>query len=200
MPFIKRTILRLSLLSAILLATGSANAAMIELVFLDIDPMVQNNYVGDYIEADLVISGLELSDLGSFDIDITYDTSILEFSSYELGDQLGDLDLFEADDWSNGEYSKGIINVAELSYLTATELEGQLSSFTLATLGFYGVGEGVSELAVGYMDLGDANSIELDTVGTASGYVVVNPVPVPGAIWLLGSVLIGIVGLRKRNR
>jgi hypothetical protein len=27
-----------------------------------------------------------------------------------------------------------------------------------------------------------------------------NPVPVPAAVWLLGSGLIGLIGIRRRNR
>lgn len=34
---------------------------------------------------------------------------------------------------------------------------------------------------------------------TSDGDIILNPVPVPGAVWMLGSALLGLVGLRKRN-
>ncbi len=38
----------------------------------------------------------------------------------------------------------------------------------------------------------------MPTTGVPEGVGVATPVPIPAAVWLLGSGLIGLVGLRKR--
>jgi hypothetical protein len=41
-------------------------------------------------------------------------------------------------------------------------------------------------------------SVKIDFIGTNDGVDNVSPVPLPGAVWLLGAGLIGLVGVRRR--
>ena len=41
--------------------------------------------------------------------------------------------------------------------------------------------------------------LEDDGTGNAQLYTQINPVPVPAALWLLGSGLLGLIGIRRRN-
>jgi len=53
----------------------------------------------------------------------------------------------------------------------------------------------VTELTI---TLESGSSVGAETVGVDN--IVVNSVPIPGAVWLLGTGIIGIVALRRRNR
>ena len=152
--------------------------------------------VGETISVDVEISGLESVDLAGFDLDVSFDDSVLDFTGYTLYDELG---AIPADAWdlSNGDDGFGTINLAEMSWLW--DLSGQSDSFTLATLTFEGLEVGCSDLTFTYADLSDdwGDVITIDSLG--DGSVDVNPVPLPGAVWLLGSGLAGLVGLKRRK-
>lgn len=151
--------------------------------------------VGDTVNVDINISGLENVDLATFDLDVTYDEFVLSFNSYTLYDGLGIISD-DAEDWSNGDDGFGTVNLAEVSYLL--DLSGQSDSFTLATIIFDGLAVGNSALEFACVDLGDGlgDAIDVDSLGTAG--VDVNPVPVPAAVWMLGSGLVGLMGIRRK--
>ena len=69
-------------------------------ITIGFEPVSQIVPVGESVSVDLVISGLgDYSEpsLGAFDLDITYNTAILDFTGYTLGSYLGDLSLWEAE-------------------------------------------------------------------------------------------------------
>lgn len=182
----------------ILLATGLtlALAASAQAAGLSFSPVTATMTVGNTVNVDINISGLESVDLGSFDLDVTYDEFVLSFNSYTLYDGLGVIPD-EADDWSLGDDGSGTINLAEVSYLS--DLSGQLDSFfTLATITFDGLAVGNSALEFTYVDLGDewGDPVAVDFLGTAG--VDVNPVPVPATVWMLGSGLVGLMRIRRK--
>ena len=119
--------------------------------------------VGNQVDVGVVIT--ELGDggapsLGGFNIDIGYDPTIIDFTGYVLGPYLGDISLGQAQDLSSGEYSSGVINIYELSFLLGNALvdlygwgppyldDIQPSSFTLATLTFDTLSLGSSPLNI----------------------------------------------------
>lgn len=165
-------------------------------VTLSFNPSTATVGMGDQIGLEITISGLEDVDLGAFDLNLNYEDTFLSFDSYVLGDGLGDIDAGDAADWSQGDLGGGVINLAELSWLD--DLSSQPDSFCLATVFFTGSAVGTSSLSFSDVDLGDEWGDSITDPSLETGSVTV--VPVPTALWLLGSGLIGLVGLRRRGR
>ena len=178
-------------------------------VSLSLSPASQTVSVGGTAWVDLVVGGLGDStspSLAGFDVDVTYDSLILTIDPYAVlfGAFLGDISFFEADASATGGEASGVVNVYELSFLAADELDAlQPASFTLAKLPFLANGPGTSGLGYGEMvSLSDVFGyvFELDTTGgsvAAGGGGV--PVPEPSCLLSLGLVLIGLAGLKKKK-
>ena len=169
-------------------------------ITIGFEPVSQIVPVGEPVSVDLVISGLgDYSEpsLGSFDLNITYDTAILDFTGYTLGSYLGDISLWEAVDDSWGETTPGTINLAEVSLLSVSELDAlQPSSFPLATLTFDTLTIGTSSLDISITALADAYGDPL-SADVQSGNI--SPVPEPASFILIGFGLGGI-GISRRKK
>jgi len=192
-----------ALLFACLIQAPLAHSALIGL-----QPATTFANTGDSISLDLVISDLgsfSPDSLGAFDISVGFDASALSFTSYSLGDFLGDVDIAEAIDASGGDLG-GAVNVAEVSLLSALALDTlQPGSFILATLNFNVIDLEVgmeTQLSVqpGFV-LADAFGFVLSA--TASGPASVqggsSSVPVPGTLLLLVTSLFGWLTLKRRH-
>lgn len=157
---------------------------------------------GNVIVLDIDITGLESFDLGAFDLDVDYDENSYEFHDYFLTDALGSISFGDAEDWSFGNNdTAGTVNLSILSYLD--DLGYQPSAFTLATLVFSGddapvaLNDMPAEFNLSINELSDSfgDAIPFTISGTE-----INAVPAPAAAWLLGSGLIGLVGIRRHRR
>lgn len=174
-------------------------------VILKLSPTSQTALPGDNISLDLIISGLNAGgapSLGDFDLNIAFDITKLSFTSYSLGSFLGVISSFEADDFSSG-VSGGLINLAEVSYLSPTNLDSlQGSSFTLATLLFHvdvlgnGASTNVSFSQINALGDGFGNSLDIDAANSAT---VSNNVPEPSSALLILLGLSGLSWLRLRK-
>ncbi len=107
------------------------------------------------------------------------------------------------------DYNQAITFGNTISFLLtfnmpASGVAGGSSTFSL---GLFADALGITPLVnlSGGNYAGTALTVTLDNNGTVSGQVLVNPsqasaVPIPAAAWLLGSGLMGLVGLRKRAK
>jgi hypothetical protein len=147
------------------------------------------------LDVEVTISGLGRFDLTAFDLNLNYDDTLLIFSSYALTEELGDIDLGDAEDWSSGDDGSGTLNLAVVSYLD--DFSAQADVFTLATVTFTGEETGLADINLSDILLIDEfdNELPFTVDGTH-----INVVPLPGAFWLLGSALVGIFGLHRRAR
>lgn len=183
-------------------------------LMLWLDPAFQiTPGTGDDVSVTLMAGGLGNNNalsLGAFDLDIHFDPGVLSFTSYTLFDGLGDLALFEAGDFSLGEFGPGLIGLTEVSFLSAAILDGaQPGIFSLAELFFHidAMGPGESTTVSVHpltnpFAFSDAAGNELDVLVTGDAVIAtigggdIN-VPEPSTIALMG---LGLLTLLTRRR
>ena len=186
----------------ILLLTGFIQTPVAQAALIELQPSpFLAATTGDSIAMNLVVSGLGTDSLGAFDISVGFDSSALSFTSYSLGNYLGNINLLEAIDGGVGD-TGSTVNVSEVSLLSAFDLDTlQPGSFTLATLNF-----NVINLPAGTMTqlsvlsglvLGDALGSPIAVTGLGSTNV--GTVPVPGTLFLLAASMLGWLALKRRQ-
>jgi len=196
-----------------LLHIGAASAALVSF-----DPNNQTVALGNPVSVDLVVSDLGADILTGFDLEISFDDSILSFQSFTVGPGATGLDPFGLDSglFSYGfELFPGTAAVGDLSLESDNTLLGiddgfsplhpdgeQPNSFVLGTLNFDSLSLGTSALTIssallaGELDAqGFATELQADVM---SGSISV--VPVPAAVWLFGTGLVGLIGFSKRRK
>jgi len=126
------------ILSVMLVAPLSAS------VLLSFQPSSAVASNGSPLAVDVVISGLGLPpEVGSFDVFVGYNPALLSPVDVTFGLLLGDPLLFEALTASDISSVPGVVEGAEVSLLTTTDLDlRQSASFTLFTVDFMGIGNG----------------------------------------------------------
>lgn len=187
MQAMTRKLLGVAALSAAFLSTPAHGA--VNLTFTNPGSVA----VGSLFDVDLIATGLETTELSAFDIDVSFDESVVDFESYSLGDELTD-PFFGQEDWSLGEYMPGVVNVAEVSWLD--DFSAQPDLFVLASLTFEAVATGTADFGIAYSDLADADGGVLDAV--VPGQVAV--VPLPGAAFLFAGALAALGVVRRRTQ
>lgn len=196
------------LLAAVAGTALICSATLAQAITLSINPVSQTVTAGTSTSAALVISGLgdgAAPSLGVFDIDLTFDPSILSFSGATFGDPvLGDqLDLFALGSITSVTSGVGTVNLFELSLDSVSDLDSlQAGSFTLAVLSFDAIGGGISGLGISINALGDSLGDPLGAETQAGSITVQAPIPEPSSLLLMIPglfVLMGYTKARKRH-
>ena len=159
--------------------------------------------VGDTIFVDMVWEGTG-DYIGDFDVDISYDDSIVEYVGADLDPDFG-VDSFGCFICGDGSVP-GVIDLFVVSFDFIADLianqDGLGNMFVLARLEFSGLAEGVTDLVFGSSTFGDEGGIGMDPT-LNNGQICVGPngcppvgVPEPGTISL---VLLGVLALGLRR-
>ena len=193
------------LIVAITMALGLASMASAALTFqLDFgqDGTYENYYellVGDVVSIDLYVSNVADPGLISMGFDIVYDPA--QLAVVESGTDI---------DWANWYLGTGVMQYAPELEMKGGRMQPGLSGdlIKLATIEFECIALGLSELWLFDSDRGGSFDDFVLADGTVhdgeikDGIMVaqINNVPIPAAVWLLGSGLLGLVGLRRKVR
>lgn len=179
---------------ALLPATSRADAITVSL-----DPAAQTVQLGATMTLDLVVSGLGAGttpSIGTFDVDVSFDSSLLSFVSASFGTGL-DVFGFGANPRSVTP-GAGSLNLFELSLDLPADLDAlQPDSFTLASLSFQALALGTSPSSITINALGDSLGDPL-TATVSGANITVAQVPEPSLAYLLGTGLAILVLVRKR--
>lgn len=177
----------------------------IQAAMISFQPASQSVAVGSTLNVALTVSGLgsgAAPSLSVFDLDVSYDASVLQFNSFALGDPgLGDqLDLSGSGSISEFDGSvPGLVNLMELSMDPVATLDSlQPGAFILGVFSFTALSPGVSPLGTSVNAFGDSlgDPMAADVPG---GNVTVVPEPtVTGLLFAAGSAM--WVALLRRHR
>jgi hypothetical protein len=176
-----------------LLAATQAQGAVIA-----ITPSTQIVFLGTQAIADVTIAGLgsgSAPSVGTFDVSVEFDPSLLSFVSVSFGDQLDILGLGSIQSVLPGV---GTVNLFEVSLDTSDDLNSlQRDEFVLATLIFDSVATGTSPLTLTLNALGDAQGQALPA--TVENGSVTIPTPEPGQFLPIAALFLGI-GIHRSKR
>ena len=193
----KWSILAVALLTGLAIAPRPVAAISIGFV-----PAVQTVGLGANVSVDVVVSGLEASEIAdvvaAFDLDVAYDPLVVAATGVNFGAALGVLGLEVLTNFDLA--TPGLVDFAALSLLSDADLAAlQGDAVTLATLQFSALALGTSPLAListapfGIDVKGAANEI-LSFENVVGGAIHV--VPEPSTVLLL---TVGLVGLARRS-
>ena len=194
----KKTLNILTVTGAVF-ASLSANA-----VTLDLSPTSSSVNLGEPVQVELHISGLEdgtAPSLGAYDFMLAFNPAVLGFGAFTFGDSLlgNQLDLMGFGTVAGFDgATPGQLSVFEISLDLASDLDTlQAASFALGTISFSALGNGVSALQFTSALFSDAGGNPL-AVQLGGGSISV-PEPVSGGIIVAGAVLLALAA-RHLNR
>jgi hypothetical protein len=160
-----KTLLAFSIL--VLVAFGQGSHTLALAVTLEFLPASQMVGLGRPVSVDVVISGLAAggpSSVGAFDLDVSFNPSILSSTGVRFGQFLGG----PGEVLTTSSLGRGVIDLAAVSFLSPQELNAlQPARFSLASLDFSPLREGTTPLSFSQAVIADAFGGTLAT--TVSG-------------------------------
>ena len=185
-----------TIISQTVLATGLLlGSAVASASTVGARPVTQDVFQGETVFVGIVAEDLVNTAGGS--MDVSWDPTVLTMSDV-LTDVVINTAVWDDPDTSNFS-DRGVLSSGLLSGLRVGTFTLVTGAAPVATLTFTAIGVGSSLVTVGDgAGLGGGWSPPIDTYN--AGTVNVNAVPVPAAVWLFGSGLLGLVGIARRKK
>ena len=177
-----------------LLHMGAGSAAT-----LSFDPSSQTVGLGDTFDVDVVISDLGGALVGGFEFTVDFDPLVLASTGVDFSNALGDPLFGEAITDTSADNVLGTVDAFNVSLLFFDfELAAiqTTPSFTLATLSFEALSIGHSSLDFLGIVISDEFAFEIGSQGLSGD---VSVVPLPGAVWLMITGLLGIGAMARKR-
>jgi hypothetical protein len=167
---------------------------------IELTPILAETLAGGTVTFDVMVSDLGAANVGSFGFDLFF-PDFLAFDSITFSPYLGNEAMGEVVNYY-AALPQNIVMVGAFSMLSDAQLDMMQPNmpFSLASLTFTGLTSGFGEVNLVNVALNDGSGISLNPVIFGDSFVAVDAVPVPGAVWLLGSGLLGLVGNQVRQR
>lgn len=167
-------------------------------LLIEIIPGAASYEVNDEVTVDVMVGDLMGELVGAYDLGVGYDSTFLTFGSTSFDVFLDGPDFSIQGDLAGSD----TVNVFETS-LGLLENQDGFTDFRLFSLSFTAISAGVVDLSLDLFELGGffGEPLEASLFGTQ---IVINDnvaaVPVPPALILFMSGLMGLVGLQRRKR
>ena len=195
------------------IAAGTVMAPASRALELTLDPGNTSISVGSSVDLKLTIRGLGdgiAPSLGAFDLNLFFNPSVLSYQSVTFGDPTSGNQLALSTPSVDGEFvdaSVGVLNLYSVSMDSEADLDDlQAGGFVLANVRFLAIGEGIGDVSLSDIVLGDAAgaTLDADTILGSSVKVVRGAVTVPeGGMFYPGLFLlafsVGCTRLRARQ-
>ena len=167
---------------------------------IELNPILAETLAGGTVTFDVMVSDLGAANVGSFGFDLFF-PDFLAFNSIAFSPYLGNEAMGEVVNYY-AALPQQIVMVGAFSMLSDAELDMMQPNmpFSLARLTFTGLTTGFGEANLVNVALNDGFGISLNPVIFGDSFVAVDAVPLPGAAWLFGSGLLGLVGNRVRKQ
>jgi hypothetical protein len=171
-------------------------AARADAVSISMDPASSVVAVGDSVEIALNVSGLvdnAAPSLSSYDIDLTWDASVIQLSLVSIGDPvLGDqLDPAGLGTVVSISFGVGSLNLSEQSLDSVADLDAQQAgSFTIATMTFQLLAAGPASITPSVVAMDDANGRPLPIESVTGATVSAIPEPSAAVLTVAGLLLV----------
>ena len=166
---------------SLLLVASGVNAATLTLVPTGMETVNVGESVTYNIEADF---GTALTSGGSLDLSFA-PTGIVDVSAASV-----DATLFEA------------VNTADVTvgnvFMEGLTFTDETGTFIFGTITFIAQAVGLVDLTLTPSVWGDCCGTEIPVTNISTAQI--NVVPIPPAIWLLGSGIVGLIGMARRKR
>jgi len=187
------------------LASINTNAATIYL-----EPVTQDTTIGGIATLSLYADGEGIAFLAG-GLDLFYDETIVSYNDDFAFDAAFPTDpdfsrpgtTGDPDNCTTDPSALGCSGPGEINGIAFGNFNGIADTVTLVgTLSFTGLSVGVSPITMATNDLpaGDWYDVDSNLMDVVYGDAEINVVPVPAAVWLFGTGLLGLIGVARRRK
>lgn len=150
--------------------------------------------VGDSFSLNITGSGFT-SNVDGGGVNFSYDSSILNVASVSIDGTVWD--------FGGAGISTGLINndTGTVDGIMVNTFSVVTGSFDVATIQFQAIGSGTSALNLTEYALNPwaSGGSLINPIMASGSLTVLQSVPIPAAVWLFGSGLLGLIGLARRH-